>query len=69
MGVLRVKQIHLRLAHDGASQRHALALTGAWKKGSVRIPAPLLGVSYALVLTLALVLAPDSGKAFIYFQF
>jgi hypothetical protein len=48
---------------------HVLALTGAWKKGSVRIPAPLLGVSYALVLTLALVLAPDSGKAFIYFQF
>ena len=48
---------------------HALALSGGWKKYSVRIPAPVLGVSYAVVLTLALVLSPDAGKAFIYFQF
>jgi hypothetical protein len=48
---------------------HAMALSGGWKKASIRIPAPLLGVSYAVVLTLALVLSPDSGKAFIYFQF
>ncbi len=48
---------------------HALALGGGWKRLSNRIPAPALGVSYALVLTLALVLSPDSGKAFIYFQF
>jgi alginate O-acetyltransferase complex protein AlgI len=33
------------------------------------IPAPVIGLSCALVVTLALVLAPDSGKAFIYFQF
>ncbi|HVX60975.1 MAG TPA: MBOAT family protein [Pirellulales bacterium] len=48
---------------------HALAMSGGWKTLSNRIPAPALGVSYALVLTLALVLSPDSGKAFIYFQF
>jgi alginate O-acetyltransferase complex protein AlgI len=33
------------------------------------LPAPVMGFGYAAVLTLALVLAPDSGKAFIYFQF
>jgi alginate O-acetyltransferase complex protein AlgI len=48
---------------------HALALSGCWRKIAPRLPAPILGVSYATVLTLALLLAPDSGKAFIYFQF
>ena len=48
---------------------HALAQRGLWKKMAVRMPAPMLGFGYAAVLTLAMVLAPDSGKAFIYFQF
>jgi alginate O-acetyltransferase complex protein AlgI len=48
---------------------HALAHTGLWKKLFVRLPAPVLGFGLATVLTLALVLAPDSNKAFIYFQF
>jgi alginate O-acetyltransferase complex protein AlgI len=48
---------------------HVLAQTKAWKWLVVRLPAPVLGLGYAVALTLALVLAPDSGKAFIYFQF
>jgi alginate O-acetyltransferase complex protein AlgI len=48
---------------------HALAQRGLWKKLAVRLPAPVMGFGYAAVLTIALVLAPDSGKAFIYFQF
>jgi alginate O-acetyltransferase complex protein AlgI len=48
---------------------HVFALGGIWKKWSVRMPAPLLGMSYAVLLTITLVLAPDAGKAFIYFQF
>jgi alginate O-acetyltransferase complex protein AlgI len=48
---------------------HIFAQTGWWKKIAVRAPAPVLGFGYAAVLTLALVLAPDAGKAFIYFQF
>jgi alginate O-acetyltransferase complex protein AlgI len=48
---------------------HVLALSGAWRRLAPRLPAPVLGISYATVLTLALLLAPDSGKAFIYFQF
>jgi len=48
---------------------HLLARTGWWKRAAVRLPGPALGVGYGVVLTLALVLAPDVGKAFIYFQF
>ncbi|HET6881065.1 MAG TPA: MBOAT family O-acyltransferase [Pirellulales bacterium] len=48
---------------------HVFALSGVWKKWSLRMPAPILGMSYAVLLTLTLVLAPDAGKAFIYFQF
>jgi alginate O-acetyltransferase complex protein AlgI len=48
---------------------HALGTSGWWRKLVVRVPPPMLGFGYAVVLTLAMVLAPDSGKAFIYFQF
>ncbi|HEX7450317.1 MAG TPA: MBOAT family protein [Pirellulales bacterium] len=48
---------------------HLVGMAGLWPKWSVRVPAPLLGMSYALLLTVTLVLAPDAGKAFIYFQF
>jgi alginate O-acetyltransferase complex protein AlgI len=48
---------------------HVLAQSGIWKKLVVRTPAPVLGFGYAFVLTVAMVLAPDAGKAFIYFQF
>jgi alginate O-acetyltransferase complex protein AlgI len=48
---------------------HAIVERGAWKPLVARMPAPVLGVSYATVLTLALLLAPNGGKAFIYFQF
>jgi alginate O-acetyltransferase complex protein AlgI len=48
---------------------HLLGQSGLWRKWSPRLPAPVLGFGYATALTLALVLAPDSGKAFIYFQF
>src|SRR5262249_16939473 len=48
---------------------HAVAQRGVWKRLAVRLPAPVMGFGYAVVLTLALVLAPDVGKAFIYFQF
>jgi alginate O-acetyltransferase complex protein AlgI len=34
-----------------------------------RLPAPVLGTGYAVVLCLALLLSPGSEKAFIYFQF
>src|SRR5207248_1998494 len=48
---------------------HAAAVTGAWHKWSVRLPAPVLGAAYALVVLVALMIAPADGQAFIYFQF
>jgi alginate O-acetyltransferase complex protein AlgI len=48
---------------------HFLGQTGFWKKWAPRLPAPALGFGYATALIVTMVLAPDSGKAFIYFQF
>lgn len=47
---------------------HAVAYTTPWRK-MWRLPAPIQGFGYAAALILAQVLAPDAGKAFIYFQF
>jgi alginate O-acetyltransferase complex protein AlgI len=46
-----------------------LIAAGLWLKWARRIPAPLLGAGYALLLTLSLLLSPDTSKSFIYFQF
>lgn len=48
---------------------HTIGALGLWKRWSMRMPAPALGMAYALVINLALLLAPDAGKTFIYFQF
>lgn len=48
---------------------HLIAYHGFWKRLVNRLPGPVLGVGYAAVATVVLVLTTDSGKAFIYFQF
>jgi alginate O-acetyltransferase complex protein AlgI len=48
---------------------HLLVTAGLWLRLARRLPAPLLGACYALVLTLSLLLSPDTSKTFIYFQF
>jgi alginate O-acetyltransferase complex protein AlgI len=48
---------------------HWLVSRGIWKSAAPRLPAPVLGFGYALTLSVALLLAPDTGKTFIYFQF
>jgi alginate O-acetyltransferase complex protein AlgI len=48
---------------------HAVGATGIWRRWSERVPAPVLGTAYAVALNFALLLAPDAGKTFIYFQF
>jgi alginate O-acetyltransferase complex protein AlgI len=48
---------------------HSVVQRGTWKAMGTRLPGPVLGVGYAAVLTLAMLLAPNGGKAFIYFQF
>jgi alginate O-acetyltransferase complex protein AlgI len=48
---------------------HVVGYYRLWPVIQKRLPAPLLGAGYAAALTLALLLAPPSGKAFIYFVF
>lgn len=48
---------------------HIVVAAGLWIKWARRIPAPVLGLSYAMLLTLSLLLSPDTSKTFIYFQF
>lgn len=47
---------------------HAVAFWVPWRK-LWRVPAPIQGFAYASAMVLAMVLAPDNGKVFIYFQF
>ena len=46
-----------------------LVRLGLWERVYRRLPAPVLGTGYAACLCAALVLAPDNGSTFIYFQF
>ncbi len=48
---------------------HLLVTRGLWQRVYDRLPAPVLGAGYAACLCAAMVLAPDSGSSFIYFQF
>jgi alginate O-acetyltransferase complex protein AlgI len=48
---------------------HAAGQLGLWRRLVFRLPAPVTGLGYGLSLSLALLLATDSGRAFVYFQF
>ncbi len=48
---------------------HLIVSRGLWQRAYARVPAPVLGVGYAACLCAALVLAPDGGGSFIYFDF
>ena len=48
---------------------HVIVAAGLWMKFARRMPAPVLGMSYGLLLTISLLLSPDTSKTFIYFQF
>lgn len=45
------------------------AVSGMWRRLGVRVPEPVWGLGYAACVTLILLLAPVTGKIFIYFQF
>jgi alginate O-acetyltransferase complex protein AlgI len=48
---------------------HGVGKSSWWPWVARRLPGPVLGVGYAATLLLTLVLAPDMGSTFIYFQF
>jgi alginate O-acetyltransferase complex protein AlgI len=53
----------------GFALAHVAGLRRWWERLSPRLPAPVLGCSYVLALTLCMVMAPVFEKPFIYFQF
>lgn len=48
---------------------HVLSQQRRWPRLAARIPSPIRGISYATALSVALLMAPAAGQAFIYFQF
>jgi alginate O-acetyltransferase complex protein AlgI len=48
---------------------HVLAHRGLVSTWVRRLPGPILGFGYALAMTIALVLAPEALRPFVYFQF
>ena len=48
---------------------HLLTRAGVWQRLLLRSPAIARGCIYATAFSCSLLLAPDAGKAFIYFQF
>lgn len=64
-----VKPIALLVFFLLAALCHWAALQPWFRRLAVRLPEPALGIGYAAVLTLTLLLAPASGISFIYFQF
>ena len=48
---------------------HLIRRFDLWRKWYIQFPAPMLGFCYAVVVSLALFLAPVGNKPFIYFQF
>jgi D-alanyl-lipoteichoic acid acyltransferase DltB (MBOAT superfamily) len=48
---------------------HVLVTRGWWQQVHAALPAPVLGLGYAVCVCLAMLLAPASSTTFIYFQF
>ena len=48
---------------------HWLAYQGWFKRLTIQLPSQVVGAGYCTILLVALLLAPKSGQAFIYFQF
>jgi hypothetical protein len=48
---------------------HLAGVKRWWERWHMRLPAPVLGTSYAFVLTAVLMLAPNGTHPFIYFNF
>jgi D-alanyl-lipoteichoic acid acyltransferase DltB (MBOAT superfamily) len=48
---------------------HWLGNSGRWRQAFEAIPGTMLGFALAVAMTVVLILTPDAGKVFIYFQF
>jgi alginate O-acetyltransferase complex protein AlgI len=66
---LPMAEIALWYAVAVVALAHALGRQRAWSRLITRVPSPVRGLGYALVLSCALLLAPGGHQAFVYFQF
>jgi alginate O-acetyltransferase complex protein AlgI len=66
---LPVAPAGLWLALTTIAVGHAMARQRMWPQIAARAPAPIAGFGYAMALMMVLLLAPGSGRAFVYFQF
>ncbi|HEV3385615.1 MAG TPA: MBOAT family O-acyltransferase [Gemmata sp.] len=48
---------------------HLLVRFKVWQRFYVRLPAPILGAGYAMCASLAMLMTPEKGTVFVYFQF
>jgi alginate O-acetyltransferase complex protein AlgI len=64
---LEVRGLYLTFA--AVAVAHALGWRGTGERLWERLPAPVRGLSFGALLTAAMVLAPGTSQAFIYFQF
>ena len=48
---------------------HLLASKGRGKALLAALPSPIRGVAFAIAMTITLILMPETGHVFIYFQF
>ena len=65
VGALRLVTVCLALTFIG----HWLGTRVNFLKWERRVPAPVMGAALAAMLLAALLLFPDEGQTFIYFQF
>jgi alginate O-acetyltransferase complex protein AlgI len=61
--------VGLALILLGVAFAHFLGHHERWRWLAAKLPAPVLGTVYAVLFTLALLMAPGTEKTFIYFQF
>jgi hypothetical protein len=66
---LAIEPLGLYLTLIGVAAAHVLAVEDRWRRWWNRVPLPVRGLGFGTALSLAMILAPQASKAFIYFQF
>jgi alginate O-acetyltransferase complex protein AlgI len=66
---LAVRPLGLYLTIVAVALAHILAQDDRWQRWWERVPVPVRGLGFGTALSLAMILAPQASKAFIYFQF
>jgi alginate O-acetyltransferase complex protein AlgI len=66
---LPLREFSLYLLTAAVALGYLCAANRHWPRLAAAFPSPVRGLGYAAAITAALLLAPDAGRAFVYFQF